>query len=189
MAIRQPHPAPFVSLKSPHDGNKMTVQQFRRLPEEKPYLELIDGVVEQKPMVSAQHRQLVGRLTTRLGIYGERVGGDYGPEGNVGVDDGNEFLPDTAYWAPGVESGDYSVPTVAVEVRSPNQSLTKLREKCRRYLAAGSAAAWLIDPKARTIEVFEAAGSRSLRSGDTLTSEAMPGFELALDELFAVLDR
>jgi Uma2 family endonuclease len=129
----------------------MTTREFRRLPEEKPYLELIDGVVEQKPMVNSQHRRVVGRLTARLGSYAEPIGGDYGPEGNVGLDDGNEHLPDTAYWAPGVDSGDYSVPTVAVEVRSPNQSMPKLREKCRRYLRAGSSAAWLIDPKARTI--------------------------------------
>ena len=170
----------------------MSERDFLALPEEKPYLELVDGVVEQKPMVSKEHGRLIGELSGHLFVYERqirRTGGVFGPEVRVRLDARNYYLPDNSYWAPEAESGDDSTPTVAVEVRSPNQSMTKLREKCRRYLAAGSAAAWLIDPKARTIEVFEAAGSRSLRSGDTLTSEAMPGFELALDDLFAVLDR
>jgi Uma2 family endonuclease len=67
--------------------------------------------------------------------------------------------------------------------------MARLREKCRRYLAEGSTAAWLVDPKARTIEVFEGSGTRTLRTEETLTCEAMPGFELSLRELFAVLDR
>lgn len=167
----------------------MSERDFLALPEEKPYLEYIDGVVEQKPMVNSEHRKLVGRLDLRFGLFSEKRGGDFGPEGRVRLDPRNYYLPDTAYWAPGVDSGDDSTPTVAVEVRSPNQSMAKLREKCGRYLADGSASAWLIDPKARTIEVFEAAGTRTLRAGETLTCDAMPGFELALDELFAVLDR
>ena len=167
----------------------MSERDFLALPEEKPYLELIDGVVEQKPMVNFEHLRLVGRLNGYMFLYEREGGGSFGPEGRVRLDPRNYYLPDTSYWAPGVEDGDDSTPTVAVEVRSPNQSMPKLRDKCRRYLADGSAAAWLIDPKGRTIEVFEAAGSRTLRSGDTLTCDAMPGFELALDELFAVLDR
>jgi Uma2 family endonuclease len=189
MALRQPMPARSTVTRSSLHGKKMSVRQFRALAEEKPYLELIDGVVEQKPMVSANHGRLIGRLDMRLGIYAEANGGDFGPERNVAVDPENEFLPDTAYWAAGVESGDYSIPTVAVEVRSPNQSMAKLRDKCRRYLGAGTSAAWLFDPKGRTVEVFEAQGVRTLRPGDTLTCEAMPGFELPLAELFGALDR
>jgi Uma2 family endonuclease len=179
--------AKFSQLR--HVGKRMTLAEFRALPEEKPYLELIDRVVEQKPVVSADHGRVAGQVDGWFFLYTRIHGGDFGPERNVTLDDDNEHLPDTAYWAPGVDSGDYSVPTVAVEVRSPGQSMPKLREKCRRYLPAGSSAAWLIDPKARTIEVFEAAGTRTLRAGETLTCDAMPGFELVLDEFFSFLDR
>ena len=189
MAIRQPKPSPFASSRSVYDGEKLSEREFLALPEQKPYLELIDGVVEQKPMVNSEHRRVVGRLDGHFFLYQRRSGGEFGPEGRVGLDPRNYYLPDTAYWAPGADSGDDSTPTVAVEVRSPNQSVARLREKCRRYLADGSTAAWLIDPRARTIEVFEASGTRTLRKGDTLTCGAMPGFELPLDELFSVLDR
>ena len=85
----------------------------------------------------------------------------------------------------GTPSGDDTVPTIAVEVRSPRQSLTKLRAKCRGYLRDGSIAAWLIDPQARTVEVFEADVTRVLREGETLTCDVLPGFAVELDWLFS----
>ncbi len=171
-----------------HVGKRMSARRFRRLPEEKPYLELVDGVVQRKPD-SWWLIRTVGWLNYKLGGYADPIGGHFGPDQTAELDEMNSYLPATAFWAPGADAGDYSIPTVAIEVCSPNQSMPKLREKCRRYLRAGSSAAWLIDPKARTIEVFEAAGTRTLRAGGTLTCDTMPGFELALDEFFSFLDR
>ena len=139
------------------------------------------------PMVNASHRRIVGRLVLFFGRYAELRGGDFGPEGRVGLDSGDYFLPDAAFWLAGVDSGDDSIPTVAVEVRSPDQSLTKLRAKCRGYLRDGSSAAWLIDPQKQTVEVFEGTVVRTLKVGETLTCDAMPGFELPLDKLFAAV--
>jgi len=84
---------------------------------------------------------------------------------------------------------DGSIPTVVVEVRSPSQTLASLRRKCGVFLAEGVLECWLIDPEARTFEVITQAGSRMLAPSETLTSPGMPGFELDLAALFAVLDR
>lgn len=168
----------------------MTPEEYLALPEEKPYLEYIDGRVEQKPMVNAAHRSLVRRLDALFDRYIESHGGDAGPEGRVALFGSGQFrLPDTAYWAPGVPSGDDSAPTVAVEVRSPGQPLEALRDKCRAFLAAGAQSCWLIDPDARSVEIFDAdAPPRLLGTGGMLTTPAMPGFEANLDALFALLD-
>ena len=183
MAIRKPLPSP---QKSRYHGKRMSAREFLALPEEKPYLEYIDGVVEQKPMVNANHGRTVGRLDGKFFVYVEKYGGDYGPERRTGPTDvGNYLLPDTAFWVAGTPSGDDTVPTVAVEVRSPNQSLTKLREKCLGYLRDGSAAAWLIDPEAKTVQVFEAGATRVLREGETLTCDALPDFSVELTWLFS----
>jgi Uma2 family endonuclease len=164
----------------------MSVREFLRLPEEKPYLEYINGVVEQKPMVNAEHRRIVGRLDMKFGGYAEAQGGDFGPEGRVDIAGTDDYmLPDTAFWAVGVPSGDDSVPTLAVEVRSPDQSLPKLREKCRAYVRSGSATAWLIDPGRRVVETFDHDGVQTLKAGAVLTCDAMPGFALPISELFS----
>jgi len=44
-------------------GRRLTAQEFLELPEEKPYLELIDGEVVQKPLPQEQH----GFLALELG--------------------------------------------------------------------------------------------------------------------------
>ena len=187
MAIRKPLPSP---QKSRYHGKRMSAREFLALPEEKPYLEYIDGVVEQKPMVNADHSQLVGRLDGHFFVYSEAHGGGFGPEARVSLNSsGDYFLPDTAFWAKGWPRGDDATPTVAVEVRSPRQPLHALRAKCQAYLRDGSEAAWLIDPVARTIEVFDHEGSRTLKAADVLTCGAMPGFELPLSSLFSILDR
>ncbi len=168
----------------------MGMQQYLALPEEKPYLEYIAGVVEQKPMVNASHRRLVRKLDALFDRYIDRHGGDAGPEGRVAlVSSGNYQLPDTAYWAPRQPSGDDSLPTIAVEVRSPGQSLQSLREKCAAYLRDGVRECWLIDPEARTVERLTEAIQQRLESAETLATEHMPGFEVSLPSFFALLDK
>ena len=185
MAIRQPLPGKQPQ-RSRYDGIRMSVGDFLKLPEEKPYLEYVDGVVEQKPMVNSEHRKIVGKLDGRFYLYARERGGDFGPEGRVDIPHSTDYyLPDTAYWIAGIPSGDDSVPTLAVEVRSPNQSLAKLRAKCLAYVRSGCAASWLIDPARKTVEVFDSSGPVTLRGEAILTCPAMPGFELPLTELFA----
>lgn len=82
------------------------------------------------------------------------------------------------------------MPTVAVEVRSPDESMASQRAKCRLYRQSGVPVVWLVDPRTRTVEIFEDDRDGTvLRIGDTLTTPHLPGFSLPLAELFAVLDR
>jgi len=166
----------------------MTAAEYLALPEEKPYLEYVDGVVLQKPMANAAHGRIVRRLDARFDQYIERHGGDAGPERRVAFG-GHFLLPDAAYWAVGRPSGDDSLPSVAVEVRSPGQTMAELREKCRAFRRSGVPTCWLIDPERRSVELFE--GDRDgveLAAGGTLVSVEMPEFALPLPELFAVLE-
>jgi Uma2 family endonuclease len=178
------------SYLSKYHGLRMTEEQYLALPEEKPYLEYVDGVALQKPMPNSQHGDLVGRITYFLGGYAELHGGKYRPEARVALGLAPNYrLPDTAYWAPGRLSGDDSLPTLAVEVRSPDQTLDELRTKCRFYRANGVDVCWLVDPASRTVEVFEGARDADrLPAEGTLESPLLPGFSVPLAKLFAVLD-
>jgi Uma2 family endonuclease len=84
-------------------------------------------------------------------------------------------------------SGDDSIPSVAVEVRSRGQSMRILRDKCRAFRDAGVVTCWLIDPDRRTAELFE--GDADAVAVTVLESAAMPGFSVALADLFKVLER
>jgi Uma2 family endonuclease len=64
-----------------------------------------------------------------------------------------------------------------------------LREKCRAFRRNGVTVCWLFDPEKRTLEIFESGADGVHFEGDTLTSSALPGFELNLPVLWATLDR
>lgn len=191
MAIRRPAPSGDQFPVSKHHGRKMSEAEYLSLPEEKPYLEYIDGVVSEKPMPDHLHRRLIRLFDYWFEVYIRSHGGDGGPEGRLRLPDGSGFrLPDTAYWAPGRPSGKDSVPSVAVEVRSENQRVSTLQNKCRSLRANGVDVCWLIDPYARTVEVFEGGrdGVRVAADG-ALETPVMPEFSVSLSELWAALDR
>lgn len=189
MAIRQPRPTAERFPVSKYHGRPMSEAEYLALPEEKPYLEYVDGVVLQKPMPNEDHVILVGELIIEIGLYARKRGGKTGPEGRFRLRDGSGHrLPDASYWADArlVRS---QPPTLAIEVRSPDQPLATLRDKCRAFRSNGVDVCWLIDPVARWVEVFE--GTREgvrIAADAVLETPAMPGFSLPLSDLFAVLD-
>ena len=173
------------------DGRRrMTEAEYLALPEVKPYLEFIDGEVVQKSMPTSRHRKAVYEIDGRFWRYSQEYGGEGGPEGRVRLSSGFYVLPDTAYWAAGRPAGDDSIPSVAIEVLSPDDSRSDARKKCRWYIESGVVTAWLIDPVRRTAELFgDGHDGTLLRPPEgVLTSSAMPGFALALADLFAALD-
>lgn len=188
MAIRQP--LSRLHRASRYNGRRMTEAEYLALPEEKPYLEYVDGVVIQKPMPTAIHRKLVAFIVHALFEHHRRAGGDSGPEGRIRLGDGPSYrIPDAAYWAPGRPSGDDSIPTMVVKVRSPDQTVGGLREKCRFYRRSGVEACWLIAPESRSVEVFDAGRDGQRFAGAVeVSSLAVRDFTVALAALFATID-
>jgi Uma2 family endonuclease len=174
--------------------HRMTVAEYLALPEEKPYLEYINGEVCPKVAPDRGHSDIADAILGALWEYRKEHGGRSAVEGRVRFDDPSDtryLLPDVAYYAPGRPRGDriMTPPTLAVEIRSPEQSIEAQRDKCRFYRAHGVEAAWLVDPQERTVEVFEGSiDGRVLASGEILRSEHLPGFRLPLSDLFAALD-
>ena len=78
-------------------------------------------------------------------------------------------------------------PELVVEIMSPSNTWSEVHEKLAEYFAAGVNIMWVVDPRLQQIHVFRALDDVSLLTKeDTLTGEGvLPGFELALSELFA----
>ena len=181
-----------VASTSPHGayhGLRMTEEEYLALPVEKPGLEYIDGMVIQKPMGDANHSDLTVEISALLRAYGKRRGGRAGVERRARfAPSGNFRLPDVCFFRAGASANEDDVPTLAVEIRSEGQTRNELRAKCRFFLANGVDEGWLVDPRLRTVEQFSSEGEFILGADQTLVSNALPGFELVLAELFAVLE-
>ncbi len=79
-------------------------------------------------------------------------------------------------------------PDLAVEVLSPNDRAGEVFDKVQDWLAAGSAAVWVVDPKTKTVTVYGAdrravmlTSSESISGGDLL-----PGFSVPVAGVFAM---
>ena len=192
MAIRQPSP-PNVKpptrpkWQSKYHGVRMSPEQYLTLPEEKPYLEYIDGMVVQKPMPNEQHGLLAFRIGYLIQVWLDAKPARIGVEVRARFGELPNFrLPDLSFWRPDAPFGNQEPPSLAVEILSPNQSLAELRRKCEFLRSTGVETCWLIDPEQRTAELFEGR-SRKGRAVDVFAAECLPGFALPLAELFSVL--
>ncbi len=76
-------------------------------------------------------------------------------------------------------------PDLVVEVVSPNDRWSEIEDKTQDWLTAGTEEVWLVDPARREVKVVTREGSRTRRGGQVVTSAVLPGFEFAVEELFA----
>jgi Uma2 family endonuclease len=78
-------------------------------------------------------------------------------------------------------------PDLMVEVKSPSDSLTALRNKIDRFLEAGTQVGILIHPEQRWLEVRRSNQEPEvLRDGEALTlPDLLPGWELQISELWS----
>lgn len=177
--------------RSRYDGVRMSEAEYLALPEEKPYLEYVDGVVVQKAMGDWDHGTLAHELDFLLGLYRRLHGGHALVElRSLQLPRRNYRLADVSYFAPGAHTGNEALPTLAIEIRSPDETIASQRRKCEGWIEAGCREAWLVEPRSRTVEVFGAdGGRRTLHRDETLVSNGAPGLEVDLAALFATLDR
>lgn len=178
----------------------MTVKEFEKfsaLPENrKRLLELIEGRIVEK-MPTQEHGAIVIALGYYLyGYIKQHGGGIVATEvrHQLPDDPNNSRLPDVSFSQqtdPPIEKGSVPrMPDLAVEVKSPDDSYTEMREKAAYYLKHGSKLVWLIYPEKQEIEVCTLGEDGSVTyhlhsSEETLSGgEVLPGFEVAIKAIF-----
>lgn len=80
-------------------------------------------------------------------------------------------------------------PDLIVEVKSPTDSVTKLRGKIQEFLVLGTQVGILINPESRQAEVYRLAEEAILLGdGDTLTiPDLLPGWAVAVADLWPLV--
>ncbi|HUP19796.1 MAG TPA: Uma2 family endonuclease [Gemmatimonadota bacterium] len=173
---------------------RMTLEEFRALNESDEYLlELDDGVLIREPRPKRPHGTAVILLGRHLAEYALEHGGIVTTETGIVLqeDPPRVYGPDlSCYREDPVAYGDRSgwitrAPDLVVEVISPSNRAADLKRKIGRYFEAGTAEVWIVYPESRSLEVHRPDGRiRALTGEEAVTSEILPGFRLAVSEIF-----
>ncbi len=177
----------------------MTLEEFLALPEEKPYLEFVNGEVQAKPMPNINHGLTVAQLVVLLGTYLREH-----PEGRVVTEvrhatlsavDQRVFLPDInvipAADLPGMPRNGpvHTHPAFAIEVLSPEDRPGRVAERVQFYMRNGTRLLWVVDPEDGSIAVFRhGTDSHTYAAGDVIdASPVLSAFTLDIAALFAAI--
>lgn len=173
----------------------MTADELMLLPDDGMRYELQEGRLISVPPSGYKSGRVASALGVLLGgfIRLNRLGIFAGPDGGLRL----RSQPDT------VRAPDFSfvcqervldsgtgyfpgAPDLAVEVLSPSDRFSKVLQKVREYLAAGTRLVWVVDPEDRSVVVFRADGSTTLLGEfDSLDGEdVLPGLTLPLTEIW-----
>lgn len=188
------------AMPAPASPAPMTAEEYLARPfaDDGRRRELIEGeVVVTEP--SFRHQDIVGALYSELRTWA-RAADDRGFASlniDTAISERSVFAPDAQWYRAGREFADpdvrpQAVGDLVIEVRSPSTWQYDIGIKRSRYESLGVAELWLVDTPARTILVFRRSSPDvrvfdvALELGDahTLTSPLLPGFALALGDVF-----
>ena len=178
---------------------KLTYDDFLCFPDDGRRHELIDGEHFVTPSPAERHQRVSVKLVRALDDYLETSGGGhvYHAPFDVVLSNHDVVEPDLLV----VLNNQLEVltpqhvrgaPAIVVEILSPGTRRRDETLKRNLYARAGVREYWMVDPDARTITVcrqadlagFDGTSGLIAASGDTLTTELLPGFSLALEPLF-----
>lgn len=76
-------------------------------------------------------------------------------------------------------------PDFVIEIASPSDKVSSLREKMKEYMECGLRLGWLILPAVSQVEVYSPAGVETLNSPATINGDpVLPGFQLELASIW-----
>lgn len=163
------------------------------------YIELIDGELIEMPQPGRRHGLLAADIVFYLRLYTRtrEIGEITIESGYFSADDRHTLLgPDVAFLRydrlpqPPTDKWVSVMPDLAVEIRSPGDSLAKIRRKAQIYLRNGTTIVWIVLPAQQGVEVWRQVegsppASEFFGVGDKLEGEdVLPGFKLDISLLF-----
>ena len=162
--------------------------------------EIVDGELFASPRPASRHMRTAARLLRKLGDAFDDD--DRGARGWwIAIEEeihlnGEVFVPDLAGWrrerVPEQPAGLYweIVPDWVCEVVSPSSARLDRIRKLPRYAAHQVRHAWIVDPFARTLEIYRLVEGQWLLVGthegdDVVRAEPFDSIELSLSSLWA----
>lgn len=157
-------------------------------------LELVNGEIVIMSPSGYESDKVAMRMSAKLfnWVDERRLGRITGSSAGFTLPNSNTRVPDVAFVeAKRLRRSPRSfaelAPDLMVEVNSPTDNLTKLREKIDQFLALGIRVGILINPEQRWVEVRRSQQEPTLlKDGEVLTiPELLPGWEVKIEELWS----
>jgi len=155
--------------------------------------ELIDGEIVEK-MPTQLHALIATLFIFRLSLYFQNnLLGWVFTELRIKLpnDDLNDTIPDVSVVLKAGREFDPNepltfMPDLAIEIKSPTDSLIKMRKKANYYLENGSKLVWLVDTQRQKVEVYTVDDTEILGINDILDAgDLLPNFKLPVSDLWS----
>ncbi|CAN5880000.1 Uma2 family endonuclease [soil metagenome] len=175
----------------------MKAQDLRDMPSDDFRYELVRGELRKMAPAGHEHGGVAINITVPLGAYVKQkgLGRVYAAETGfvLSRDPATVRAPDVAFVSKerltNLNRKGYfpGAPDLAVEVVSPSDVYAEVEEKVAEWLAAGTKAVWVVNPRQRTLRVhLRVTDLTVLTEDDVLEGGAVvPGWRLAVAEVFA----
>ena len=178
-----------------------TDEAFMALPDDGHHYEIINGELIDMGNSGALHGYVCSLALAALAGYilPKKLGVILDSSTAFKMKNGNKRSPDIAFFAKerlqgmAVLPSGYleGAPDLAVEVLSPGNTVEEIEDKLTEYFENGSRLVWVIHPTQHYVLVYRSAQEpdRLLKEKDSLDGEeVIPGFSLAIADLFQKLD-
>ena len=175
---------------------RLTVQDLEKLQAKHPEyrLELVDGEIIVMSPSGYKSDEVAAELVRVLGnwVRPQKLGRITGSSAGFILPNADLRAPDASFvraerLRQTLRSYAELVPDLMVEVKSPSDSTQKLRNKIQDFLSLGARVGILVDPIARTVEIYRP-GEETVELGDreVLTiPDLLPSFEVAVSDLWS----
>jgi Uma2 family endonuclease len=173
----------------------MTAEELMNLDDDSHRHELIKGELLTMPPPGDEHGAVIMNLTGPLfnHVKANNLGVLRAAETGFKLESNPDTVlaPDIAFIArdrvgPRVLGYRNGAPDLVVEVMSQWDSRPKVARKAALWLELGARSVWVVNPRQRTVEVNRADGEKRLfNESDELVDDTVPGFRIAVSEIFA----
>ena len=133
----------------------ITAEQYLATPYEREP-EFVHGELVERSLPTFPHGNLHARLSARLLAMAEPRGLFLGVEVRIRIAADVYRIPDIAMWESAPGDVPDAAPLLVVEILSPDDRLTSVREKLEEYRAWGVKHVWLVDPYLRRMYTCDA---------------------------------
>ncbi len=179
-------------------STRLTYEDYLLFPDDGKRHEIIEGDHYMTPAPRRKHQRVSGRLFVALSGFtaSRRLGEVYAAPFDVVLSDENVVQPDLLFLSAaraGISTEDniQGAPDLIVEILSESSRKKDEVTKRKLYERFGVQEYWVVDPELEIVKIFRRAQQGygraielSKEANDVLTTDLLPGFRLALTEIF-----
>jgi Uma2 family endonuclease len=154
----------------------------------RPDCDYVDGEVQERNLGESDHSELQRQLLKLLSTPESEKHLRANPELRVQVGPDRFRVPDICVRLEPVarEQIVRTAPLLCIEILSPEDRLSRMRERVRDFLDMGVREVWVVNPESRSVMIFAGAGMVE-HSAEEISVPATP-VRLAIADIFKVLE-